>query len=732
MNFVSEGLAEIRPQLDADPVYSLDFSLDGKGRPVRGVCAVTQTELLLFRDGKKVFQALLSEIEEYTTTQLVGSGTFGIIRGGKPEQLCICTQSQLSSFAELGKLLEYHHETGIFPEADHEEGVRSCPKCGSILPEGTNICFHCEKKGKFLWRVVKLSLRYKWALLAAILATATIQLLWIVYPWLQRIVIDDYITPRNADYKSLALLLGGYLLFPLVMMGLEALNERCTSRVSFSVGRDLRDLLFTKIQEQSMKSITKRPTGEQIKRISSDTEKIQEFVSNHGKEAVVRILSTIVILCVMLSLNWKLTLLVLIPVPLAVVATRVIFKYIHRKYSLVWNRFSQSESRLHDILSGIMVVKVYGSEKREIKHYTGYSERFADSMFKADKFWYLFFPIIGFVIMMGEYFYLYFGGQQVIAGNLTLGSLIQFSAYIGMIYGPLRWIIQLPRFIAESGVSAARIYEVIDEKEDVADRPDPVDLQIKGAVSFENVGFGYKVYKPVLKNISFEVKPGEMIGIVGASGVGKSTLINLIMRLYDVSSGAIKIDGVDLRDISQHSLRSQIGVVLQETYLFEGTVLDNILYAKPDATMEEVVQAAKTANAHDFICKMPNAYQEYIGNKGYKLSGGEKQRIAIARAILRNPRILILDEATASLDTETEKLIQEALGRLIQNRTTFAIAHRLSTLQHADRLVVLDKGRIAEIGTHLELLRNKSVYYNLVMAQRQTSRLSRDQQPAAQ
>lgn len=237
----------------------------------------------------------------------------------------------------------------------------------------------------------------------------------------------------------------------------------------------------------------------------------------------------------------------------------------------------------------------------------------------------------------------------------------------------------------------------------------------------------YKVYNPVLKDITCKINKGEMIGIVGHSGVGKSTMINLILRLYDCTQGEIRIDGVNIKDIAQHSLRSQVGVVLQETFLFDGNVLENIAYAKPDATFEEVIRAAKIANAHDFITKLPDGYNTRVGNKGYQLSGGERQRIAIARAILHDPKIIILDEATASLDTQTEKQIQDALGKLTKGRTTIAIAHRLSTLSNADRLIVLDKGRLAEFGTHAELMQKKGVYYKLVMAQRQTTKMKKAQ-----
>lgn len=276
----------------------------------------------------------------------------------------------------------------------------------------------------------------------------------------------------------------------------------------------------------------------------------------------------------------------------------------------------------------------------------------------------------------------------------------------------------------QAATSITKVFEIIDEPVEIQDAADAVDLDIKGNIDIEDVSFGYDETAEVLRDITLHVKPGDFIGLVGRSGTGKSTLINLIMRMYDVDEGIIKIDGVDIREISQRSLRSQIGVVLQETFLFNGTIFQNIAYAKQDATREEVIAAAKTAGAHSFIVKLTDGYNTWVGERGCTLSGGEKQRIAIARALLHNPKILILDEATASLDTETEKQIQDSLAALSRERTTIAIAHRLSTLRNATKLVVLDRGRIVETGTHDELIEKKGIYYNLVMAQREMSKMA--------
>ncbi|MBC8560639.1 ABC transporter ATP-binding protein [Fumia xinanensis] len=726
MHLMSPSHQKMEQILGQTLQYSLDYNLNVHGMPTSGSVAISDEELILFRDEIAVKRIPLQNINEFKVVQMVGSGALQIVLKEKTEQLCIFTQDLLPVFADLAKMLEYHRETGVFPAPDDEEPVKTCPKCGLVIPEQTNICFHCAPKGKYLWRIVKLSLRYKATLLTALVATLIIQLLWVVFTYMKGLVVDNYVTSGSQDFTGLLLMMGGYLIIPLLLFGLEYINERCSSYTAAQVGRDLRGILFERIQNQSMKNALKRPTGEQIKRIANDTEKVQDFVSYHGKEAVVRVFSVSVILAVMFWMNWKLTCWIVLPIIAGFFFSRFIFKRMNHPFRINWKLFSKMESVLYDILSGIMAVKVFGSEKREIKHYSGCSEKFAHSMYVANFYWFVMFPVSTFVVTLGEYFYLYFGGNDVLSGVLSFGKMVTFLSCIGLLYAPLNWLMQLPRQLAQTAISAGKIFEIIDEKEDVLDRGNAIDKEIEGNVAFEHVHFGYKVYNPVLKDINFSVKKGEMIGIVGPSGVGKSTMINLIMRLYDVSNGQILIDGTDIRDISQHSLRSQIGVVLQETYLFDGTVWDNLIYAKPDATMEEVVQAAKIANAHDFICKMPDGYQEYIGSRGYKLSGGEKQRIAIARAILRDPKILILDEATASLDTETEKMIQEALKNLTRDRTTFAIAHRLSTLRNADRLIVLDGGRIVEMGTHEELLRHKSVYYNLVMAQRQTSKLSKE------
>ena len=387
---------------------------------------------------------------------------------------------------------------------------------------------------------------------------------------------------------------------------------------------------------------------------------------------------------------------------------------------------ADSNTILHDVFQGIRVVKVFGMEEEEIKKYDKAIKKVAEVSEKNEITWAKIIPYMTYIIGIGNYIVMAFVGTRIIGGEMTVGDLTMFTAFTGQIYYAFDWLSRLPRRLQMTSTAVSHIFDIVDEEVDVKDSEDAIeDFEIDGNVEFSNVSFGYEEAEDVLRRISFSVKKGEMIGIVGRSGVGKSTLINLIMRLYEVREGSIKIDGVDIKNISQHCLRSQIGVVLQETFLFSGTVLDNIAYADQNASREDIIRAARLAGAHKFIMKLPDGYHTYVGDRGYTLSGGERQRIAIARAILRNPKILILDEATSALDTETEQIIQNSIAALVKDRTTFAIAHRLSTLRNATKLIVLDKGKIAEFGTHEELMRKNGIYASLVLAQRTMSTIAK-------
>ena len=393
-----------------------------------------------------------------------------------------------------------------------------------------------------------------------------------------------------------------------------------------------------------------------------------------------------------------------------------------RVFRTKYHRWGKLVGLTSEMLASVRVMKAFAQEKREMRRFDTNNEGVFRGDYESEKETFIFFGTLSMLTSTGLILVWYFGGMDIIEGTFTLGSLMMFISYLWMLYEPLQWFGELNTWSSRAMSGAEKIFEIIDTPIETDDQENPVAMpNIKGEVVFKDAFFAYEPGKPVLKDINLEVASGEMIGLVGKSGAGKSTLINLLCRFYDVDEGVLTIDGVNIKDISLEDLRSQIGMVLQESFFFSGTIAENIRYGRPKAPLEEIMTAARAANAHDFICAKPDGYDTQVGENGSELSGGERQRIAIARAIIHNPRILILDEATSSVDTHTEKLIQEAIANLIKGRTTFAIAHRLSTLRSADRLVVLDEGKMAEVGSHAELMKKKGHFYRMVETQHATT-----------
>jgi len=531
-------------------------------------------------------------------------------------------------------------------------------------------------------------------------------------PLVLKYVYDDVITPHRPELLPRAI---GLLTLSLLFASLfGAIRTRLMHIVGQRFTTAIRIDAYEHLQKLSLRYFDHHQTGEIMSRVTNDVEAVEDFVVHGTDYLVVNSLKLIGIGLIMyVWLDWRLALATTVPLPILMVSIYFFSRKIRRIYERVRERLADINAKLQDNIAGIRVIKSFTQEQREFENFARESIEYRDERIRAISLWSTFFPAMEFVSSLGLVLVIAVGGVLAMRTppQVTLGDIIAFLAYVTMFYDPARQLIRANDVFQRAIAAGKRIFEVLDVEPDVQDAPDAVELKdIKGHVVFDHVSFSYQEGEQVLRDVSVVAEPGQTVAIVGRSGAGKTSIINLIPRFYDPDEGRILVDGHDVRTVTQASLRRHIAMVLQETFLFNGTVRENIAYAQPDATDDEIIEAAKAANAHEFIMDLPNEYDTQIGERGVRLSGGQRQRIAIARALLADPKILILDEATSSVDTESELAIQEALMRLMKGRTTFVIAHRLSTIKHADKIIALHDGRIAEEGDHETLRRRDGVY----------------------
>lgn len=528
----------------------------------------------------------------------------------------------------------------------------------------------------------------------------------------------NWMPERNRFVVVFGVLTATFLFFHLFENGISVVRGFIMTKLGNTLTFDMRNNVYDHIQQLSLRYFEDRRTGDIMSRIVNDIDSLQDVIVGPVIWFITDMIRLVGVLYFCLSWDWVMTVLALLVSPVLVSSTMAFGMFMRKKYILLRQKIGELNSTIQDNISGIRTIKGFAREDYEYKRFNNINKENRDLHIQIGYLNTIFHPVIGILMEVGALIVLLYGGIKVLRGEMTAGMFVVFFPYVSMLNGPIMGINRFFTYIIRALASVDRVFEVLDTKPEVADKEDAIELPpIKGYVEFQDVCFSYTKEVEVLKNVSFKCNPGQMVAFVGPSGAGKSTAISMVARFYDPTSGKILVDGYDLRDVKQISLRKQMGIVLQDPFLFNDTVKNNIAYGKLGATDEEIIEAAKAANAHDFILELPNGYETVIGERGIKLSGGQKQRISIARAILADPRILILDEATSSVDTETEMLIQTAIQRLVTNRTTFVIAHRLSTVHNADLIIVLDKGNVVEMGKHKDLIINNGLYSRLYQIQ---------------
>ncbi|HBL84629.1 MAG: hypothetical protein A2Y17_10870 [Clostridiales bacterium GWF2_38_85] len=719
-------------------LFTIIGDLTMKGKYGESILAVSRDKFIIVSPELEggVAEYLHSDVKNAKVKRMYGNARLDVeLKNGRKVSAFRFTYS-VASLCDMAAQFILHISEGKdideemeIVSATFEKLMSVCPKCGRTLLHAGAECIRCQSKSKIMNKLIKyIKPQTKLLLICLGLALLTTAVA-LLPPYIVRIMVDDILPSKNKGALTVVVfaLLGAYI----IQFGIGALRGYLLRISGDRIVADLRNDVYRKAQYLPMKFYDKTSTGSVINRIAGDTGTLQGFMLRITQEVVVQFFLLVGIILIMFIMNLKLTLLSLAPVPLVVVSAKIFGKKIYPFYKRIWRRWSAVSSILTDSIPNIRVVKSFAGEKRAVSKFERYNEEWRKVDTASAKITNIFPSAVSFTVMCGTILIWSVGGNMVIdtgGAALSLGLLMSFITYTSMFYGPVNFFAYLSDSYQAALSAAERVLDILDAEPEndlhAGEKPD----KVYGRIEYKNVNFSFDRTKKVISEVNLVIEPGDIVGIVGTTGSGKSTLINLLLRFYDNYEGEILIDGKDIKTIDLEYYRSSIGYVQQEPMMFSDTIYNNIAYGVPDAPIEAVINAAEIANAHEFIARQPDGYDSMLGERGVGLSGGEKQRLSIARAVLKNPSILVFDEATAAVDSETENMIQEAIERLIKGRTTLMIAHRLSTLRKANRIIVVDQGKIIENGSHDELMALKGKYYRLIEIQSMSEKVRKSKE----